>query len=187
MLSALNCQLSSIETRIAHHTTLLAKLELIALHRKSKKPESARRQPPPPTPLPTAVTAFTSEDQQLERLQSRILKLRARVTHTLRHVDRLRIHADRRDVQLAEIRSRLVDSFGGCAFVRPLSRWTAESSLADGNLRTLQTTGTPGYSQRCSSASGRAGGSDHSRSSTFQPARRCATTPTDAAMLRNSS
>ena len=182
MLSALNFQLSTIESRIVQQTSLLAKLEVIALH-KNSKPHSARRQP-------VAATSSNqhdepTEDQHLENLQSWILKLRVQATRTLRRVDRLWVSAERRDLQLAEIKNLLVESFGGCASIRPLNRWT--SAIANGVQCSWQPAGSPGKKKhRASSASDRDSSELSWRhSSAFQPAyRSTTTTPTQGCAVR---
>lgn len=103
MLSAFNYRLSQIEQTLTSHSCLLAGLQLVELE-----------------------TRDTDISVQLEDW---VQRLRAQVARTLRRVERLRAVVERHDAELADIRSRVLSSSGGCAIIRPAhSHWAPTST-----------------------------------------------------------
>ena len=115
MLSAFNFRLSLIEQTLTRHSCLLARLQLVEFEVRAARNESI-----------AATTDDINDSRQLVNLREWVRRLRVQVARTLRRVERLRAVVARHDAELADIRSRVLRSSGGCAVIRPAhSHWTS--------------------------------------------------------------
>jgi len=111
MISAFNHRLLLIEQALSNNGAVLAQLQLLELDSKPGADASSQSD------------CDDSDQHELDRLRDWVVRLRAQVARTERRIERLRASIERHDAQLSDIKSRIIWSSGGCAVVRPHTRW----------------------------------------------------------------
>jgi len=112
MISAFSHRLLLIEQALRNNGAMFAQLQLLELDSK-----------------PGTDTSSQTDDDEMElsRLREWVVRLRVQMARTERRIERLRATVERHEAQLYDIKSRIIWSSGGCAVVRPQTRWDAHT------------------------------------------------------------